>query len=180
MEWMLSITAVLLTYGVVIYNRLVSDNNRVLQAWSDISVQLKRRHDLIPKLVTAVKAYANYENSILREVTHQRRLAAEIQEPEQTALTEQHLERLVQRMMVVAEAYPQLKADRQYLELMAELSEVENQIQYARRFYNGAVRNLNVRIDSFPDVTVAGLFRFRRAQFFDASPIGQDNGGAGI
>lgn len=170
MEWLLLAAAVLLIWGVILYNRLVSDNHRVKQAWSDISVQLKMRHDLIPKLVVAVDAYARYERTLLQEVTRQRAVAERAEDPAATAHAESLLGDGLRRMLAIAEAYPELKADRQFLQLMSQLSDVENQIQYARRFYNGAVRNLNVRIDSFPDLLIARLFRFRPAQFFELEP----------
>ncbi|MCB1862507.1 MAG: LemA family protein [Gammaproteobacteria bacterium] len=167
MEWLLLAGAALLIWGVVLYNRLVSDSHRVKQAWSDISVQLKLRHDLIPKLVAAVDAYASYERTLLHEVTRQRAAAERAEDPAAAAHAEALLGDGLRRMLAIAEAYPELKADRQFLQLMGQLSEVEDQIQYARRFYNGAVRNLNVRIDSFPDLLIARSFSFRPAQFFE-------------
>lgn len=177
MMWVLLVAGPPLVLGVILYNRLIADKNRVLQAWSDIAVQLKRRHDLIPKLVDAVRGYANYESRLLQDITRQRRMAEQTENPEQRATLERRLSSLFQRMRAVAEAYPQLKADAQYLDLMRQLSEVEEQIQYARRFYNGAVRNLNVRIESFPDLLIARWFGFHQAPFFELSdPAGTPHG----
>ena len=162
--WALS--ALLLVWAVVIYNRLVRDKNRVLAAWSDIDVQLKRRHDLIPKLVDAVNAYAHYEQTTLDEITRLRSDADQTETPAEKGRTENLLSGRMRELIALAEAYPDLKANRQYLELLRQLTEVENHIQYARRYYNGAVRNLNIRIDSFPDLLIARLFRYRPAEFF--------------
>ena len=146
---------------------LIRDKNRVLQAWSDIDVQLKRRHDLIPKLVDAVNAYAHYERSTLDEITRLRSDADHTDAPGEKARLEAGLGDRVRELIAVAEAYPDLKASGQYLDLLRQLTEVENHIQYARRYYNGSVRNLNVRIDSFPDLLIARLFRFQQAEFFE-------------
>jgi LemA protein len=154
------------------YNRLVADRVRVSTAWSDIDVQLKRRHDLVPKLVDAVKAYADYEAATLDEAMRLRNASEKEPDPEARADLEQALERRVRRLVAVAEDYPDLKASRQFLDLQQQLTDTENQIQYARRYYNGAVRNLNVRIDSFPDMLVARPLRFRRAKFFALEPGG--------
>ena len=160
------LAGLLLVWAIIIYNRLVRDKNRVLAAWSDIDVQLKRRHDLIPKLVDAVNAYAHYEQTTLDEITHLRSDADQTETPAEKGRTENLLSGRMRELIAVAEAYPDLKANRQYLELLRQLTEVENHIQYARRYYNGAVRNLNIRIDSFPDLLIARLFRYRPAEFF--------------
>ncbi|MET0105333.1 MAG: LemA family protein [Sedimenticola sp.] len=167
MEIALVLLIPLSIWAVVIYNNLVRDRNRVLQAWSDIDVQLKRRHDLIPKLVTAVNAYARYEKTTLEEITELRHRADTLQQPAEKAGAERDLGGRLRQLVAVAEAYPELKASDQYLDLLQQLSDVENHIQYARRYYNGSVRNLNVRIDSFPDLLVARLSRFRTAEFFE-------------
>jgi LemA protein len=166
MEILLLLLLPLLAWAIVIYNNLVSDKNRVLASWSDIDVQLKRRHDLIPKLIDAVKAYTHYEQSTLTNITRLRSLAAATETPEEREQLESGIGEQVRSLLLIAEAYPDLKAGEQYLDLLRQLSDVENQIQYARRYYNGAVRNLNVRIDSFPDLVVARAFGFRQAAFF--------------
>ena len=156
----------LLFWAVFIYNRLVRDRNRVLAAWSDIDVQLKRRHDLIPKLVEAVRQYAAYEQSTLSALTRLRTESRQVSEVDRKGPLEQAIGEGVQRLLAVAEAYPELKANENFIALQREVSEVENQIQYARRYYNGAVRALNIRIDSFPDLILARLFGYRHAAYF--------------
>lgn len=156
-----------LIWAVYSYNRLVRYKNRVLAAWSDISVQLKRRFDLIPKLVEAVQAYSGYERSVLDEVTRLRTDSESVGTPAEKSGPEGELTGRIKGMIAVAEAYPDLKADSQYLHLLQQLTEVENQIQFARRYYNGSVQQLNVRIDSFPDMLIARLFGFKRADFFE-------------
>lgn len=167
MEVLLLVSLPLLVWAIIIYNRLVRDRNRVLAAWSDIDVQLKRRHDLIPKLVDAVQAYSRYEQSTLDDITRLRGLARETTDPDRRAPLESGLGERIHSLLMVAEAYPDLKAGDQYLDLLRQLSDVENHIQYARRYYNGAVRNLNVRVDSFPDLLIARALGFRHAAFFE-------------
>ncbi|MBU0501503.1 MAG: LemA family protein [Gammaproteobacteria bacterium] len=157
----------LLTWAIFIYNRLVRDRNRVFQAWSDIAVQLKRRRDLVPKLVDAVRAYADYERSTIEVITRLRGEAEQLDHPEEIAQVERDLGIRLRKLLAVAEAYPDLKASDQFLTLLRQLSEVEDHIQFARRYYNGSVRNLNVRIDSFPDLLVARPFGFVAAEFFE-------------
>ncbi|MGB1581096.1 MAG: LemA family protein [Nevskiales bacterium] len=168
MLWGISALALaLLLYGIWLYNRLVHDRNTVLAAWSDIEVQLKRRHDLIPKLVDAVKAYAGYEQATLTQVTELRHAAEASRQPGESARAEGLLGRALEGLFALAENYPDLKASHQFLDLQNEISTVEQDIQYARRYYNGAVKALNVRVESFPSNIVAGLFRFRQADYFD-------------
>jgi LemA protein len=154
-------------WGILIYNRLVGDKNRVMSSWSDIDVQLKRRHDLIPKLVDAVKHYASYESATLSEVTELRTRSERAASVTEIGGVESQLAGGVRRLVALAEAYPDLKADDAFLALQKDLSDVENTIQYARRYYNGAVRLLNTRIDLFPDILVARLFRFIKADYFE-------------
>lgn len=153
-------------WAIVIYNLLVRDKNRVLTAWSDIDVQLKRRHDLIPKLVEAVKHYADYESTTLTHITELRQQSEAVASIARKGEVEQELAGAVNRLLAIAEDYPDLKASASYLDLQRNLTDVEQQLQYARRYYNGAVRNLNIRIESFPDMLVARLFGYRQAQFF--------------
>ncbi|GAB4347184.1 MAG: LemA family protein [Gammaproteobacteria bacterium] len=159
--------AALLVWGIVIYNLFVRDRNRVLAAWSDIDVQLKRRHDLIPKLVEAVKQYAAYEQATLSAITELRLQAEQTRDLQQLAVTESRIGSGLQKLVALAEAYPDLKASTVFLDLQQQLTDVENHIQYARRYYNGAVRNLNTRIDSFPDTLIAKAFRFQPADYFE-------------
>ncbi len=159
--------AVVLIWGVFVYNRLVGDKNRVLSAWSDIDVQLKRRHDLIPKLVDAVRHFAAYESATLTEVTELRTRSRQSDSVAEIGGVESQLTGRVRHLVALAEDYPDLKADDAFLALQKDLTDVENTIQYARRYYNGAVRMLNTRIDSFPDTLVAAMFRFIKAEYFE-------------
>lgn len=167
MTVVLACLAAVLVWGILIYNRLVGDKNRVLASWSDIDVQLKRRHDLVPKLVDAVKHYAAYESGTLAEVTELRTRSEQSRNVAEIGSVEAELGGRVRGLVALAEAYPDLKADDAFLALQKDLTDVENNIQYARRYYNGAVRMLNTRIDSFPDNLVAGLFRFIKADYFE-------------
>jgi len=171
----LIVLSALLVWGVVVYNRLVGDKNRVMSAWSDIDVQLKRRHDLIPKIVEAVKRYAAYESSTLTEVIELRNRSRQSDSIAEVGGVESALAGKVQNLVALAEAYPDLKADDAFLTLQKDLTDVENTIQYARRYYNGAVRLLNTRIDSFPDNLVAGLFRFIKADYFELEDATERN-----
>lgn len=164
----LSILLLLLPIGAVfLYNRLIRERNRVFQAWSDIAVQLKRRRDLIPKLVEAVRAYADYERSTIEVITRLRGEAEHLDHPGEIAQVERDLGTRLRKLVAVAEAYPDLKSSEQFLTLLRQLSEVEDHIQFARRYYNGSVRNLNVRIDSFPDLLLARPLGFTPAEFFE-------------
>lgn len=161
---LLSVT--LLLWAIFIYNRLVRDKNRVLAAWSDIDVQLKRRHDLLPKLVDAVKQYAGYEQATLTRIVELRNRAAAATLVGQRGSLEVELGLDIHRLLALAEAYPDLNANRNFLDLQQNITEVENHIQYARRYYNGAVRNINTRIDSFPDLLIARVLGYRHAEYF--------------
>ena len=172
----LTILAVLLVWVIVIYNLLVRDRNRVLTAWSDIEVQLKRRHDLIPKLVDAVKQYAQYESATITAVTELRLQSQSISNIEDISTVEAKIGTQIRNLVALAEAYPELKASQSFLDLQRNLTDVEDHIQYARRYYNGAVRNLNVRIESFPDMMIARSFGFKKAQFFDFDENLENNG----
>ena len=158
---------VILGFVVILYNRLVASRHRVLAAWSDIDVQLKRRHDLIPKLVGAVRQYAGYEQAVLTTVVDLREKSEALTTVADKAEVETHLGRGIHNLLALAEAYPDLKANQNFLQLQKDITEVEDTIQYARRYYNGAVKVLNVRVESFPDNLVAKLFGFQTADYFD-------------
>lgn len=160
------IIAVALVWGILIYNKLVQDKNTSFAAWSDIDVQLKRRHDLIPKLIEAVKQYANYESSLLQSVTELRSQAESIDKISERENIERELQTQIHKLIAVAEDYPELKANQNFLELQKDISDVENDIQFARRYYNGAVRNINTRIDSFPDLIIARFFNYKYHEYF--------------
>jgi len=162
------VAAIIITaFVVMLYNRLVAAHHRVLAAWSDIDVQLKRRHDLIPKLVDAVKQYVDYEQAVLTTVVELRNRSDELTAVTDKAEVERNLGRGIHKLLALAEAYPDLKANQNFLQLQKDITEVEDNIQYARRYYNGAVKVLNVRVESFPDNLVAKLFRFYMADYFD-------------
>ncbi len=156
----------LAVWGVLIFNGLVRDRNRVRSAWSDIDVQLTRRHDLVPRLVEAVTAYASYEKATLTAVTELRARSERAERLGDKARYEEEIEKSLHRLVALAEDYPDLKADENFRDLQTQLVEVEDHLQYARRFYNGAVRIYNTRIETFPDMLVAGPFRFSPAEFF--------------
>lgn len=156
---------------IIIYNRFISLKNQVDAAWSDISVQLKRRHDLIPKLVEVVKQYASYEQAVLSRVTEIRTQSQKMEQLkemdlDETGQLEKRLTEQLSQIKILAEDYPDLKASGHFIELQKELSVIEETLQHARRFYNGAVRMLNTRIDTFPDLAVANVFNFKYRQYF--------------
>ena len=153
--------------AIMIFNRLVRQRNVVREGWSGIDVQLRRRTDLVPNLVEAVKGYTAHERGVLEEVTQRRLGSIAASDVQGQAAAERALNGSLGKLMAVAEAYPQLKADKNFLELQKELVEIEDQIQMARRYYNGAVRNLNISIQSFPGVLVAGPLGFHEEPFFE-------------
>ena len=161
----------LLAWAVFAFNRLVRLRNQARTAWADIDVQLQRRHDLVPSLVSAVQAYAGHERALLETVTQLRAQAVSLQEGSTTSRAqlgevEGALELALGRLFALKEAYPDLKASENFARLQRDLVEVEDHLQYARRFYNGAVRDLNNAIQRVPDVVIARGFNFREAEFF--------------
>ncbi len=165
-----ALVLVALAWGVLSYNLLVRDKHRVAQAWSDVEVQLKRRHDLVPKLVETVKQHAGFEQDVLEQVTRLRALGKAGDSPARLGPIETELSVGVHRLVALAESYPALRASDSFLNLQHNLTEVENQIQHARRYYNGAVNRLNTRIETFPDLLIARLLRFLPAEYFDFEP----------
>ena len=151
---------------VVLYNRLVRSRNRVSTAWSDIDVQLQRRHDLIPQLVKAVDAYAKYEKATLEAVTELRAEAMRVVDVNARGEAEQALGEGVSRLLALAESYPDLKANENFMKLQSELVETENYLQFARRYYNGSVRDYNTMTETVPSNMIAGLFDFKPREFF--------------
>ena len=162
------VATALLGWSVWVFNRFVRARNRVASAWSDIDVQLQRRHDLIPRLVSAVKGYAQYERATLEAVTALRRRSLEAERLPEKAALEDQIEASMHRLVAIAESYPDLKANRNFLGLQRELTEIEDHLQYARRYYNGAVRQFNTRIESFPDLIVARAAGFGEREYFEA------------
>lgn len=156
----------LLAVGVILYNRLIRSRNRVDTAWSDIDVQLQRRHDLIPRLVTAVDQYAKYERATLEAVTELRAEAMRVTDFDARSKAEEELGTGVHRLIALAENYPDLKANENFLNLQNELVETENYLQFARRYYNGSVRDYNTMIETVPSNFVAAVFKFDGRSFF--------------
>lgn len=161
------VLAVVIIWLVSMYNTLVSLKNRTDEAWSDIDVQLKRRYDLIPNLVEAVKGYMTHERETLESVTKARVAAMGAQSVEEHAQAENMLTQALKSVFAVAEQYPDLKASQNFAKLQDELSDTENKIQAARRFYNANVRDLNTNIQNFPSNIIAGMFKFTDRQFFE-------------
>jgi len=165
------VLAVLLVIGIVgaLYNRLIRSRNRVQTAWSDIDVQLQRRYDLIPRLVEAVDQYGKYERATLEAVTELRAEAMRLAEVDARGKAEERLGAELGRLLALAESYPDLKANENYLELQDELVETENYLQFARRYYNGSVRDYNTMTASVPSNVVAGMFGFKERAYFQKS-----------
>jgi LemA protein len=152
---------------VFIYNSLVRSKVRTDEAWSDITVQLKRRYDLIPNLVNTVAGYAKHEKTVFEDVTKARADALGAQTVGQAAAADNQFQQALKSLFAVAEAYPDLKANQGFQQLQAELVDTEDKIQAARRFYNGAARDLNIKIQSFPTNIFAGVLGFKTREFFD-------------
>lgn len=172
--WILiGILVVLAIFVWATYNGLVTLRVRVEEAWSDITVQLKRRADLIPNLIETVKGYASHEKEVFQKVTEARSavMTAANQGPKEAAQAENMLEGALKSLFAVAEAYPDLKASQNFSELQAELVDTEDKIQASRRFYNGGVRDLNTKIQVFPNNVVAGMFNFKSKEFFEVDDM---------
>jgi LemA protein len=168
MEWVVIGAIVLIVlYVIFIYNRLVSLRQTVSQSWSDISVQLKQRHDLIPNLVETVKGYAAHERGTLDAVVKARNAAVAASDPAAAAQAENMLTGALRQLFALSEAYPDLKANQNFLALQSELSDIENKIAAARRFFNNAVSEYNAAIQQFPAVLLAGTLGFTERTFFE-------------
>jgi LemA protein len=169
MTGIIILAVVLLVLGaiVLIYNSLVRSKVRTDEAWSDITVQLKRRYDLIPNLVNTVQGYATHEKTVFEDVTKARTAAMGAQTVGEAAQADNQFQQALKSLFAVAENYPDLKANQGFQQLQAELVDTEDKIQAARRFYNGAARDLNIKIQSFPTNIFAGLLGFKQREFFD-------------
>ena len=163
----LIVIAVIVVWLIAVYNRLVVLKNRCQEAWSDIDVQLKRRYDLIPNLVETVKGYAAHENELFTKVTEARSRAMSAQTVGERGAAENALSATLKTLFAVSENYPDLKASTNFLELQREVRDTEDKVQAARRFYNGNVRDLNIKVESFPANTVAGMFGFKKMELFE-------------
>ena len=167
-KWIiLAVLAVAAIYVVGVFNRLVRLRNLAREGWSGIDVQLKRRTDLVPNLVETVKGYAAHERSVFEEVTATRTSSIAANNVTAQSSAEQALQSSLGKLFAVAEAYPELKADKNFLALQQQLADIEDQLQMARRYYNGTVRNLNTAIQSFPANVLAGMFGFHEQPFFE-------------
>ena len=162
------VLAAIVLWVVAVFNGLIRLKNRTNEAWSDIDVQLKRRYDLIPNLIETVKGYAAHEKQAFESVTNARAKAMGAQGIEEKGKAENALSGTLKSLFAVAEAYPELKANQNFLQLQTELSDTENKIQAARRFYNGNVRDINIKIETFPSRIIAGMLGFKKRDFFEA------------
>lgn len=162
----LGVVAVIVVWAIVGYNRLVALTNRVQEAWADIDVQLKRRYDLIPNIVETVKGYATHENETLAKVTEMRTKAMSAGTVEEHAAAENMLAGALKSLFAVSESYPDLKANTNFLDLQRELSDTENKLQAARRFYNSVVQELKNALEQFPSNVIGSAFSFKPREFF--------------
>ena len=164
---LLGVAVALIGYFIYAYNSLIRKRNLVAEGWSGIDVQLRRRADLIPNLVETVKGYAAHEDRLFRELADLRAKSMSSSSVKEQSAVGQAMSAAIGRVFAIAEAYPELKADRNFRDLQDRLAEVEDELQLSRRYYNGAVRNLNTMIESFPSNLIADAFRFEKAEFFD-------------
>ena len=164
------IIAVIILWAIFAYNSFVRLRTRTKEAWADIDVQLKRRYDLIPNLINTVKGYASHEKEVFQKVTEARTAAMSAEQagdPKASGQAENMLTGALKTLFAVSEAYPDLKANENFMELQRELSDTENKIQAARRFYNSNVRDINIRVDTFPSNLIAKIFNFIKMEFFE-------------
>lgn len=166
-KFIIGIIVLIVLWLIWTFNRLVALRNRTKEAWADIDVQLKRRYDLIPNLVETVKGYASHEKELLEKVTEARAKAMSAGTMEEKAKAENMLSSTLKTLFAVAEDYPDLKAAQNFLELQRELTDTEDKIQAARRFYNGNVRDLNTKIETFPTNLIAQTLGFKKMEFFE-------------
>jgi len=163
----LGLVAALAVYFIYAYNALIKKRNFVAEGWSGIDVQLRRRADLVPNLVETVKGYATHEDRLFRDLSELRARSISGGSVNEQSSVGQAMSAALGRLFAIAEAYPELKADANFRDLQDKLAGIEDEIQLSRRYYNGAVRNLNTMIESFPSNLVANAFRFTKAEFFE-------------
>lgn len=169
----LALVALFLIYGISIYNRLVKLRTMVQEAWSSIDVMLKKRHDLIPNLVETVKGYATHERETFDSVTRARAAAMSANTVQEKEVAEKNLNQAMMNLNAVAEQYPDLKANTNFLQLQAELSALEGDIEKSRRYYNGTVRENNILVDTFPSNIIANMYKFTKSAFFELENIAE-------
>lgn len=172
--WVLGIIAVIVIAIIGLYNSLIRSRNRVDEAWSDIEVQLKRRYDLIPNLVNTVKGYAKQESSVFENVTKARTMAMGAGSMQEKLKDENMLSGALKSLFAVAESYPELKSNQNFLQLQADLTDTEDKIQASRRFYNGNVRDFNTKLQVFPTNMFATMLGFGKREFFDIDEKGAE------
>ena len=163
----LVVIGLVMLYGVTVYNKLVRFRTLVEEAWSGINVQLKKRHDLIPNLMETVKGYATHERETFESVTRARASAIQAQDVKTQEAAENQLSGALMRLMAISERYPELKANQNFMQLQEQLGIIETDIEKSRRYYNGAVRQKNIAIDTFPSNMVANMFNFSKSPFFE-------------
>ncbi len=163
----IAVVVLLVIFAISIYNGLIQLKNKVDEAWADIETQLKRRYDLIPNIVETVKGYATHEKSTFEEVTKARNMAMGAGTLEDKAQAENMLSGTLKSLFALAENYPQLQANQNFMELQNTLKQIEEQLQLSRRYYNATVRDFNVKIEVFPNNIFAGMFNFTKRAFFE-------------
>lgn len=171
----IAVVAIILGWAVGVYNSLVKKKNRAKEAWSDIDVQLKRRYNLIPNLVNTVKGYASHERELFEKVTLARTKAMGASGAEDKAKAENMLSGTLKTLFAVSENYPQLKASSNFIELQRELTDTEDKVQASRRFYNTNVRDLAIRIETFPSNLIAKMFNFKKMELFEIEEVEKKN-----
>ena len=167
----LAVVVLIILWIILTYNGLIRRRNRTQEAWADIDVQLKRRYNLIPNLIQTVKGYATHEKGVFEKVTEARTRAMGAKTPQERGEAENVLTGTLKTLFAVSENYPQLKASENFLELQRELRDTEDKIQAARRFYNTNVRDINIKIESFPANIIASIFKFKRSELFELNEI---------
>lgn len=175
MTWLIyiAVALILLMYGVSVFNKLVKKRNMVDEAWSGIDVQLKKRYNLIPNIVETIKAYANHEKETLMQVIEARNSAQSAANMADQQVAETKLNRSIGGLFAIAEQYPQLKANTNFIQLQNELSKIEGDIEKARRYYNGTVRDKNIAIETFPSSVLAQMYGFHKSDYFEIEDFGQ-------
>jgi len=170
----LVIAVLIIVAVIVIYNKLVRLRTTVKSSWSDIDVNLKKRYDLVPNLVETVKGYAGHEKSVFENVTLARSAAMKASSPADKSKSENMFTETLKSLFAVAEAYPQLRANENFMQLQQQLKELEDNIEYARRYYNAVVRDYNIMTETFPSNIIAGQFKFEKSEFFELEEAGAE------
>jgi LemA protein len=168
-----AIGLIIIIYIAITYNRLIQKRNMLQEAWSNVDVQLKRRHDLIPNLIEAVKGYAKHEKKIFEDITRIRSQSMSVDTVKEKSKSERSLTESLRNLFAVAEAYPDLKANQNFMDLQKKLTDIEEEIQMARRYYNGTTRDFNILVESVPSNIIARLFNFPIRDYFEIEVTGE-------